>query len=189
MNNTVEYAATRLKDRMLQEIAPDLYNACQVIVNPLLNDLTLVPRIISEIQRLEGDITCENIHFALAVLDRLYVPAQLLCKGMIKKPAGVRDAYGVALGYHNPENINRWADIAFSHYKNPRFANRVDQIAFKVYDILKTNGEITEKYREIAPSPQPFENFKNDGFLVKMVKTRISGINEHISAVENALLF
>jgi hypothetical protein len=188
MNNKSEFAS-RLVKRVLEEIAPDVYNACLVLVQPLITDFKLVPKVIAEIEHIEGSTNHDNIHFVIGVLDRLYIPAQLISKGLVRKPIGLRDAYAEAFGYDNPENINAWVDIMAAYYKNPRFAERVDEVAFKVADVLKTNGELMEKYPEIDPFPQPFEKVTLDGGLIKMVKNRAMAMHQHIEGVESSLLF
>ncbi len=174
---------------VIKECMPDLYETCAVISEPLLTDIKLVPIVREQIEISEGVTTYENIHIAIAVLDRLFIPTQLISNTVIRKPNGLRTAYCKLFNYEKPENINAWVSIMRPHYKNPRFAERIDDIAFRVYEFLKTNGHIMEDNQLKAPSPHPFEKLKKDGFLAKMIENRASGIKTHLDGVENALLF
>lgn len=173
---------------VFKECAPQVFEACELLSQPLITNWALLPNVYHIIQQIEGATTCENIHVVIATLDRLFVPVQLIGNQVIKKPVGLRDAYSNLLGFNNPEMVNHYMGAMRPHYKNPRFAERIDTISFEVYDHLKRNGDIMENYPVFAPCAHPFENIKTDGFFSKMVKNRVSGLRAHIEGAENALL-
>ena len=188
-NKVNEFGKHRLMMAVLKECAPEVFEACELLSQPLITDWELLPIIHEQIQKLEGVTTSENIHVFMAVLDRLFVPVQLIGNQVIKKPIGLRDAYSNVFGFNNPEMVNHYMDAMRPHYKNPRFAERIDAIAFKVYSNLKITGIIQANNAEIAPSAHPFENFQTDGPLAKIVKNRVSGLIRHIEGAESSLLF
>jgi len=188
-SKVIESGKHRFMMAVLKECAPAVYEACELLSQPLITDWDLIPKVHELIQQKEGKTTLENIHVVMAILDRLFVPIQLITNKLVKKPVGLRDEYSKLLGYDNPENISMWVELMRPHYKNPRFAERIDTIAFEVYDHLINTGELQTKIPVCAPPAQPFENIKTDGFLAKMVKNRVSGLIKHIEGAESSLLF
>jgi hypothetical protein len=189
-NRTINERATdRLIAQVLKELNPSLFEACQQAITPILTDFNLVPLICSRIASAEGETTCENIHFVIAVLDRFYVPAQMIAKDLIKKPVGLRDAYSDALGYVNPENINCWADIMRAHYKNPRFAEKVDKYAYSIYVNLKEEGYILEHtYSDFADINLSID-LKDKGKHIKAVYELIDRKSRYVSGADASLLY
>jgi hypothetical protein len=188
MTNSAAKAKQVLINSVFQELNPDLFKACEILTQPLVENISLVPCIYSKIREAIGEFDYEQMPFIVAVLYRLYVPIQLFSKNT-KKPIGLRDAFASALGYDNPENINGWGDILLAYYKGQKFAERVDELAFAIYHDLKTNGELMGNNPEIAPLPQPFEKAEKGGFMTKMLIRILEGQNKHINGAENALLF
>jgi hypothetical protein len=188
-NKQVESAKLRLKLVVLKELAPDLFDACEAAVEPLIKDYNHLKFIHEKFEAMEGFIVCENMHFFLAVLYRLYIPAQLFST-VCKKPIGMRDEFAKLLGYDNPENINSWEHIMKAYYKGVRFAEKVDQVSFAILKMICDELEETpathlSKAVDLASVKPMVGNLK----MVHAVVQLIEGQNKHITGADASLLF
>jgi hypothetical protein len=182
-NNQLKMANDRLAIALLKETNPELFKNCRIAVTPLVTDFDLLPFILEEIEKSEGKTTTENIHFVVAVFDRMYIPVQLISKRLVKKPIGLRDAYANVLGYDNPENVNSWVDIMRAYYKGHRFAEKVDTVSFTIYATFLSKGWTEKVFWERGTISS------KDSKLDCVVKQMADGYNNNIAGIEAALLY
>jgi hypothetical protein len=188
-NNHLENAKMRLKLDILKEFSPELFVACEAAVEPLLTDYAHLKLIHEKFEMMEGLIVCENMHFFLAVLYRLYIPAQLYST-VCKKPIGMRDEFAKLLGYTNPENINSWEHIMKAYYKGSRFAGKVDQVAFAILQqICELSNEPPVPHLSKTVDLQSVKPMASNLKMVQAIVQFIEGQNKYITGVDASLVF
>ena len=106
---------------------PEIFDeADQAVKQNHLKDWSLVKPIYQTMYDATENAT-EHRHFFLAVLVELFNPTRQTCG--VKFKSGLRNVISEAMGYKNSEMVNYIGEPIEAHMKNPRFCNRVKEMA------------------------------------------------------------
>ena len=138
MQNMQDRISHRLMSEYLFDISPELHKTCIEAVEPLLDNEHHIQEVFNYVLfKQNGVFNTENAHLYLAVIYRIYSPMHLYSKDQ-KLKAGIRGRIASAFNYKNPEMINYFADTVLPHFKNPRWAAQVNELAFEIVENIKS---------------------------------------------------
>lgn len=124
----------RLVHLKLQEVNPEIYEQCIRISTPPVQDLTLLPDIMSHLVE-RNERTPENTCFMISVAYYLIAPHKLYSLS-IKLAPGIRTVMADKLGYVNGELINHYSKFIMPMWKNARYRQRVEQEAEMILQLI-----------------------------------------------------
>ena len=109
---------------MLKRTDRELYNKCQELMDPRIKDWNMIEEAIETICETYPP-TIENYTFIIAVVFYLFAEYKLHFEN-VRMESGSRIAIQKVLGFANRETVNYYSSTIYSLYKNPRWAEKVN---------------------------------------------------------------
>jgi len=122
----------------LKELHPDAFEECISLCQPKINDMEMIPIVISEVLAVYP-WKLENYKTILATVYWIFAPWKILQHDN-KLPTGMRDLICSGLKCTHPETVSMESMHLAVYWKNPRFKEKVTELADKIYNDLDRAG-------------------------------------------------